>query len=258
MQTMIHEIIYNTSLLEYRDTPWDEKVFGLQTKEILNIQYDENLEDINELVILLENKFDNDGLIYFRTSSNENILKKYLIKNGYYISETAFKLSIPKFQKKEYEVKNTLNIIEKKLSVQEISEVKEIAKTSFNYSRFHEDPFISNELCNKRYENWIDDLIEQNKNVLIFKNSENEILSFMFYTKIDEKVDLILGGSKKGYGLLTPSFFSSVILYLQKQGVKKVDVVISASNITIFNIYINLGFTIKETMFDYHKFIRRK
>ena len=76
----------------------------------------------------------------------------------------------------------------------------------------------------------------------------------MFYEFINsEKVDLILGGSKNGYGYMTPSFWASIMNNLQDKGVKKIDVLISASNIVIFNIYLKLGFLIKNTMFDYHK-----
>lgn len=252
-------IKYNSAFLEYRDTPWDKKVFNIDTKEILNIYYSSE-DDINFLLLELENSFNNEGLIYFRRNSSDNLTKKFLINKNYFIAETSLKLTLNKIQKQDFSrnFKSNLVLNINNISKENLLQIKEIAKTSFNYSRFHEDPFIDTKLSNLRYENWIDDLIKQNKNIITYQNSENEILSFMFYSCIDNKVDLILGGSKKDFGLLTPSFFASIMKFFQTQNIKKIDVIISASNIVIFNIYINLFFTVKETMFDYHKFIIKK
>ena len=52
-------------------------------------------------------------------------------------------------------------------------------------------------------------------------------------------------------------FWASLLEYLKKIGIKNIEVVISASNIVVFNIYLKLGFQIKKTYFDYHKFILR-
>lgn len=255
---MLKEIYINNSLLKYRDTPWDERVFGIETKEILDIQYKDE-EDISKLLLAFENKFEKTGLIYFRKNSNDKILKRYLINSNYYIAETSLKLNLSKVNKHNFSIKfkNNLSISESILNAEDICQIKEISRTSFEYSRFHEDPFINKNLANLRYENWIDDLIKQNKKVLIYKNNENEILSFMFYSCSNNKVDLILGGSRQKYGLLTPSFFASVLTYLKSMEVTKIDVMISVSNIVIFNIYINLNFCIKESFFDYHKIIKK-
>lgn len=249
-------IISNDSFLEYRDTPWDEKIFGINTMEILKIVYQKE-SHINILIQLFkENYGEKESLFYYRTFSNDKLVHKCLIENGFYNTETSLLLNQPKVQKTDFEKISKVHLLleNKIVDNNEINIIKEIAKNSFDYSRFHEDPFLEESLCRQRYINWIDDLILQNKKILLYKNDNKEIISFMFYTLNENKACLILGGSRRENGLLTPAFFTSVMNNLKNQGVKKVEVTISASNIVIFNIYITLGFIIKNTMFDFHKF----
>ena len=251
----MEKIVFNNSFIEYRKTPWDENVFQISTLEINKI-HGSNIEEITYLLNKLEGSIKNKGLIYFRENSNNIFLKKILLMNGFYITEASAKLINSQIQKINFKLFNRFLNLENKMKKEYIEDIKNIAYTSFEYSRFHEDPFIDIEKARKRYINWIDDLLDT-KNVLLYK-SNGQIVSFMFYEKKDKKVNLILGGSKKEYGLITPLFFSSVMEYLKKINIKKVEVLISMSNIVIFNLYIKLGFTIKTSMFDYHKFITKE
>lgn len=248
-------IQFNDSYLEYRNTPWDQKVFNRETKEILYIHYS-NPYDIKKLIESFEDKCSIDSLIYFRVSSNDQKIKKVLFEQDYYIAESSLHLINTKIQKMDFsKIYKTRIKLSSEITNEHIKEIKDIAKTAFKFSRFHEDPFLDHKLANKRYTRWIDDLIMQNKEIIVYKDSENKVISFMFYDITNNKAKLILGGSKNNYGIITPSFFSAIMSYLQSRDIKKIDVIISNSNIVIFNIYITLGFTIKDTMFDYHKSI---
>jgi hypothetical protein len=257
MEAMMDSIETNGNEIAYRRTPWDERVFELETIEILGIDYRDE-EGVMELLYQLEEHIDSNGLIYFRNDSRDIVLKKIMLANNYYVSESSLELSHGKVQRCDFGnvYRNDLKLINT-VSENNVGELKEIAVTAFNFSRFHEDPFLDVSKSRKRYEYWIDDLIEQKKKVLLYIKGD-ELVSFMFYEYVNEKkVDLILGGSKNGYGIMTPFFLSSVLSYLKDSGVKVVDVVISAANIQIFNMYINLGFQIKKPMLDYHKIIEK-
>lgn len=253
----MHKIKINNSFLEYRDTPWDEKVFAIQTKEILNIEYKE-FEAIDLLLKEFENEFFNDGLAYIRVNSNDIKLKQKLLENGYYIAETSLKLTHKNIQKYNFNSVFKKNLeLTSDLNTNFINQLKEIASSSFNYSRFHEDPFLDINKSKQRYANWINDLVQQDKKILIYQKQEI-IYSFMFYEFFEQnKVNLILGGSKLGFGQLTPSFWISVFNFLKSKDAKSIDVVISAANITILNLYIMTGFSVKECTLDYHKKIIR-
>lgn len=252
-------IVLDSSSLEYRDTLWDERVFEITTKEILNIKY-ESINNINTLLQKLEDEcsIKSKVMIYFRVDINDIVLKKELIQNGYYISETSIKLISKNVQQFDYNniFKRNLDLTSS-LSNNFQLQIKDIAYTSFNFSRFHEDPFVDVEKSKMRYKNWIDDLVKQNKQILVYQKNDN-VYSFMFYEFLDETtVSLILGGSKKNYGQLTPSFWVSVFNYLKNSGVRTIEVVVSAGNITIINLYIMNGFLFKNVLLDYHKIIEK-
>ena len=247
----------NDSLLSYRYTPWDKKIFDMETIEILDI-INENSKDTTELLHKLEQLVNNDGLIYYRLNSNDIDLKQIMISNEYYSPEVSLELFNAKIQKIDF-----LNILKSNLDLtseishKDICEIKEIAKTAFNYSRFHEDPFLDSIKSSERYENWIEDLISQGKDILCYKKN-NKIYSFLFYERsVKDSIHLILGGSRLGFGQMTPFFWSSFLTFFKKQGVKKINVIVSASNITILNIYLMFGFSILETKFDFHKIIKK-
>jgi hypothetical protein len=245
------KIIENENFIEFRETPWDKRAFDIKTIEIVNFN---NISE-NNLLKTMENNIKTEALIYYRSNSNNQHTKKIMINNNYYIAETAIHLFNYKIKSTNFSDKfrNKLKL-DTVIQANDIQQLKDIAESAFEFSRFHEDPFVDINKSKLRYINWIDDLIKQEKKILIYRNSSNEVISFMFYEYLKEdKVDLILGGSKNSYGYITPSFWASVMTFLQEQNVKKIDVLVSASNIQIFNLYIKLGFTIRETLFDYHR-----
>ncbi len=253
----MEKIYINDSWLEYRSTPWDEKSFGLQTKEIMAVAYT-NEEELAALVEEFEKTLDPEALVYFRCDSNDMTVKKVMLSKGYYIAECACLMKLARFKKVDFGkiYKNDLPL-DTHYDENDIKELQQIARESFHYSRFHEDPFIDLEKAKTRYENWILDLIDQGKELFLYRDDNGNIISFLFYEIIDKKANLILGGSKDGYGMMTLYFFSTILTHFQTIGLKKIEVMISASNLGILNTYITFGFTDQTTFFDYHKIFRK-
>jgi hypothetical protein len=252
----MEKIIVNDSQLSYRYTPWDERSFGVATREIMSVEYQDE-DDLGQLITEFEKSLDAETLIYFRQDSNDQVAKKVLLSHGYYIAEASLQIKLTKVKNVDFSkiYRNNLEI-DNKLNEEDIKQLQEIAYDSFNYSRFHEDPFLDIEKCRVRYSNWILDLVEQGKEVYIYRQND-EVISFQFYTVENNKVDLILGGSKEGYGMMTLYFFSTLMTDLQKQGIKRMDTMISASNLGILNTYISFGYTVQKSFFDYHKILKK-
>ena len=252
----MNTITINNAELIYRHTPWDKKSFDMETREILSVKY-ESEEELNQLITAFEETLESDTLIYFRQDSNDQTAKKVLISKGYYIVEASLLIKLTKVQKIDFSkiYRNNLEI-DDKIDENDIKQLQEIAYNSFDYSRFHEDPFLDIEKCRKRYANWILDLVEQGKKVFVHRQ-DGEVISFQFYTLENNKAELILGGSKRGYGMMTLYFFSTVMTALQQQGVKKMETMISASNLGILNTYITFGYTVQTSFFDYHKILKK-
>lgn len=235
-------------------TPWDEDALKIKTFEILEV----DTREIDRLRPELEsNSFCDADLIYGRFPANDLLLKELLIKSGYIPCETSFRVTLSNINNYTLPKIYTRRL----LSVQELesrkfNSIAEIASNMFKFSRFHEDPFIDNKLADERMYKWVKDLEHQNVKCLVSKSKNRDIISFMIY-KIDEfmQVELILGGSKKGFEMHSPFFWGGVINYFKLNGVIKISTTISAANSGVLSLYQNLGFKIVKTCIDYHKHI---
>jgi hypothetical protein len=237
-------------------TPWDSNVFGVNTfevslKKIETSDIETATKRLGDMTSVPE-----PSLFYSRTNANNRLIKTVLTRSGFSNFETQLLIvnsinnhTVPKELGKRrlpIEIGND----------QDYLELHERSSNLFEYSRFHEDPFVSQNLANLRMQLWCKDLHRQKVPLLVFKNKLNEIDSFVFYKKTCEKsVELILGGSMPGKGMLTPIFWASFIDHFKDLGIKSIETRISASNIGIANIYMFFDFKIRATFFDFHKHV---
>jgi hypothetical protein len=244
------------TLIQGRYTPWDSSSLGVQTYEILSINY---TDDNKSLCIeeLQSNDFCNARLIYGRFPANDLEVKDILLNSGYIPCEISFRVVLPKLQDYVLPKLFLRRLVDVALVDREkLSAISHIARNMFEFSRFHEDPFIQKELADKRIFQWVNDMVNQEVSTLVSRNKVGDILSFMIFA-VNEKmeVELILGGSKKEYRLHSPFFWGSVITYLKESGYNKISTTISAANSGVLSLYQNLEFRIANTNIDYHKHI---
>lgn len=238
--------------LTWRDTPWDQKVFQKKTVELLSVEC--NCSQIcTEMLKAFEADIESE-LIYGRFNASDQIKKKALLDASYFPCETALDIVLPKLE--SYQLpgifrKRKLSIESPDSNVQ--TQIAEAASRMFNYSRFHEDPYIPVELANQRMSSWTVDLFQKNVPALVHTNPKGKLIAFLFYQTEEKTVDLILGGSVMGQGMYAPFFFGSIIQHFMDQGKKKIRTTVSAANKGILNLYIALGFNVSETKMDYHK-----
>jgi hypothetical protein len=103
---------------------------------------------------------------------------------------------------------------------------------------------------------WCRDMALKELPLLIYRDLSGALCCFLFYRQVElGHIELLLGGSLPGKGLLTPLFWASFLEYFQHIGVKSITTNISASNIVIANIYFMFDFIIKDTLFDFHKIV---
>ncbi|GAB2690112.1 hypothetical protein Q4574_00460 [Aliiglaciecola sp. 3_MG-2023] len=241
-------------MIKGRYTPWDESVLKVRTFEIQDIDLsDEKLC----LELLKTNDFCDANLIYGRFLSSNLKIKEVLLKSGYFICETSLIVNLKKLD--TYVLPSIYARRKLELSILDNTDYWKIANISqdmFKYSRFHEDPFIPINRANARMSQWVNDLANQDVTCLVNKSHSNEILSFMIFKLIKgNSIELILGGSKKGYELHSPFFWGSIIDYFKQSGYLKISSTISAANMGVLSLYQNLGFKIIKVNNDYHKHI---
>ena len=241
--------------IEFRDTPWDMRSLGLSAIEVLNFQYatETGLAELFELLDEYCGAHHVD-LAYLRIAATDKLAKKMLNRSGYEFIETSIKVVNPNIQKTSFEIKIPPRFELHPLVADDIPQIVEIARDAFNFSRFHEDYNIGEVAARQRYAGWIGDLVAQHKNFLVYK-AGGEVKSFLVYDEIAEKtISLILAGSEKSQGYLSPFFWSSFLAKLKGAGERRIEAVISAANISVINLYTQFGFKVEMTYFGFHKY----
>src|SRR5690606_9472183 len=86
-------------------------------------------------------------------------------------------------------------------------QVIRIAKSSFNHSRFFNEPYLNKNQSKDIYTNWVKNSFNKSEKFFIVAEEENEILGFILFS-IDSKNDLVielisLDKSSQGKGIGT-------------------------------------------------------
>lgn len=237
--------------IEFRETPWDKRVFDLDTLEITNLSI-RSVSKGQELVNqLLEDQ--TPELCYGRFEADDLLSKQVLINRGFIPTESQVSLFIPSLERYELPEMHQKRILPLNEATEE-DRIQVIEHTAgmFRFSRFHEDPFIDPNKADQRMQNWVQQMAEENVPLLVYK-MKGALTSFVFYEIKEQTVFLKLGGSVEGRGMITPYFFGSVINHFKKMEMKVLDGVdVSVANTGIFKVYLALNFDLKNTFVDYH------
>lgn len=247
-------ITLNNSKLSYRENTWDTELFKKHTFEIL--EYNGDLENFEVLLDKMEVP-SSDAVIMYRCDANDLKTKKVLMEQDFQVMETSLDIFLSltaSYKLPAIYTKRSLTL--EVPSAEQQLEIKTFIGSTFNYSRFHEDPLFSRECANKRMEKRIDVFLEQNDfKCLIHQTPSGEIVSFIYYREIENEIYFELGGSKEGKGHYTPFFWASLIQHFKSLEIKKIRTRISAANIGVANIYWSFGFKISSAVIDCHKHI---
>jgi hypothetical protein len=255
MQSLIDNSPYSISI---RATPWDSRAFGLDTFEVsLDVSSHEFIDaatrELNELT-----NISNPAIFYGRINANKIHEKIVLLKSNFFACETQLQIFNTLSGYRAPKELGARRMPINKATDLDYIDVCKVAENTFSYSRFHEDPFVSKNLANIRMKSWSEDMQRNETPLLVSRGKGGEIDSFIFYKVIDDKrIELILGGSVPGKGALTPVFWASLMEHFCELGYKYIETKISASNVSILNIYLFFQFKVKNTYIDFHKHIHR-
>jgi hypothetical protein len=246
------EIDKNNFIL-FKPTPWDARVFGFNTGEIKGISY-KNPQSLKELLQKLDeyNQEEKIRLIYIRIDAEEKILRKYLQDSGFYYAETTLIVEKKDLQTSELPIQSKGDFLLGVPSGDDFDQIKEIAKNDFFYGRFHEDPHLDFTKAQLRFFNWIDDMIKQGREIMVYKK-DKEIIGFHIQSVTENKSDLILTGTKREKSMISYYFWATILESLKERGVKEAKATISAANKPIVNLYSFFNFNFERTLLGFHK-----
>lgn len=124
-----------------------------------------------------------------------------------------------------------------------------IAAESFIKDRFHVDPHCPDQLADKRFVFWVEDLLKGDTQFeLLLYNGE--VIGFM----ARKHQHLVLAGfsrtySSSGFG---DFLWLSVLSHMVSEGLAQAHTRISANNIPVLNLYVRLGFKFREPAAMFH------
>jgi hypothetical protein len=239
-------------VLTWRTTPWDEAVFGHPTGEILSIRYSDPGR-LAELLALFSAERRRAGLrlCVTRVPADDRELRRALMESGFVQVETALRMVHARVGRPVGKPPFPDDLkLEEPVPGDEQALVA-IGRDAFNYSRFHEDPFVDVSLARRRTQRWVEDIVRQ-KAPLWVHRGEAGVDAFLAFAREGSAVELILAGSAADRGFLTPGFFASFMRRFREQGTHRAGTLISAANRVVLDIYAQLGFRTERTLFGYH------
>ena len=225
---------FNSIQDKIKETPWDSKVFGIDTFEIF--------EPVKEVFDAIQ-KVKGHYTVKVDPLFSNNILKEY----GFYYCDT---LIVPVVSKNKFIFFENLDV--SLIKDFDIEAVVEGSKDIWQHGRFHKDPNIDNEMADLRHANWVRDIYLKGNCFVFLMNGE---LAGFFGFEGNKIVLHALFKDFQGKGL-AKYFWSIACKELFDNGNDELSSSISVSNIPVLNLYRSLGFAFKDPRDVYHCLIK--
>jgi GNAT superfamily N-acetyltransferase len=126
----------------------------------------------------------------------------------------------------------------------------------FKISRFHFDHRVSNELADKRFQDWLVRAIDSKEDecIGVFDASTNQEMALFVVRREGDDVTWILTAilpafQGKGIGI---DVWNAVLSYHKLTGVKRVSTNVSAQNLRTIPLYVRTGFALRRTSLCLH------
>lgn len=214
-------------------TPWDSKVFGIDTYEIKSVS-----KEILEQVLRIPGHF----TVKVDPLSSKKLLHDY----GFYYCDTLIEpYCTPDrfvcFERQEVSITHTVDI----------AKLIDMSDYAFFHGRFHRDFNIDNQLADLRYAEWLKQLYDSGRVVALLFN--DDLAGFLGGS--GNKIVLHAINKKyRGKGL-AKYLWSAVCKELFSKGYSELVSSISASNSPALNLYCSLGFRFRNSVDVYHRLV---
>lgn len=129
-----------------------------------------------------------------------------------------------------------------------------IAKKSFNYSRFFNDPSLPREKANKIYLHWTECAFNQEDKYFVVSEEDGKIAGYLLFslTKESSIIELIAVDKRSQGQNVGKSLICSMESFVLNKGINKIKVGTQVNNISANLFYSNLGFKYAGCMSMYH------
>lgn len=245
----------DTTTLECRRTPWDERVFGHPCAEITRL--DVAGADDTAVMSLLA-RFDTwaveEGVRFaygrFTPSAQE---KRTLHLSNFYFAEASYRIRHTRIQSTEtFDRLIRPGPVLEPAREEDYPALQDILAEDFLHGRIHEDPWVSREDAAQRYRLWLLDLVAQRHEVLTYR-LKGEVIGLHVQRATDTVADLVLTGVKRSHALLGVPLWAEALRLNRLRGIREAHTLISAANVPILNLYRRFDFQFEALLLGFHK-----
>lgn len=237
-----------------RRTPWDERVLGYPTAEILNLQ-STTIAGAEAVLSLIEDwaRAEDVGYMNGRFTDDRNI-RAALERCGYMNVETTLDMAgkppitLPR-------VPTKLAVTLERMAESDVPLAQKIALDSFHHGRLLEDPAIPEVAARQRTANWVADLASQG--LALGAHASGRMVGFHCENVEADNAALILTGVREDDSAFALPLWCAVLESLRSRGVKRITAPVSAANTGVINVYSTLGFKVHRTWFGFRKMLAR-
>lgn len=237
-----------------RDNHWDSRAFNQAVFEITNWNIEENKDELffEHFAHYLETS-EIDLCLARIQLDKKNLIQLLQEKCCFLYTETSLGISLQNVGRELiHDPKLSGRSKLREMREEDLADIETIAMSVFKYGRFAEDLKINTHENQLRQKNWVHDLA-RGPNTILVNESSNGITSFMAYKKhSDDHAELILGGSAEGLGFTGVFFWHDLMKHLANTGVKRIDTVVSAANLSVVRLYESLGFKLTNSWAGLH------
>lgn len=232
---------------------FNSEIFGIKMGNIILDKHDYE-EGINIDAIISEAKSESFEHISVKVPTPYKESLNEIIKRGFYLTDTLIEYIYLFDGRRLPDVKH--KTILRDYRKDDIDGLMAIAKGSFDYDRYHSDPSLDNDQCDRYYEQWIKNSCNGFADKVIVSEYEGEVVGFTT-GKADHKEELghlvLSAVSKKyrGLGIYTSMIYEGV-KWLESQGFKGLVVGTQINNIAVQKAWIKLGFTVLDSEYVLH------
>lgn len=228
--------------IRWRPTPWDARGLGVSTVELTAIEYADPA-GLGPALAALDGALlaEGVGLATTRVPLADAALVAALIAAGYAHVETSHPLALDLAAWRPGRAAPAADA-----TAADRDALIALATEGFDYSRFHEDPRVHPSRARARYASWIADSLDQHLagagDSVWVHHHRGLLAAVMSFRRRGERVQLYLGGTAAGLGLIAPMFWTGVLIRLRAEGVVHVDTRVSAANTGAVRLHAALGF----------------
>jgi dTDP-4-amino-4,6-dideoxy-D-galactose acyltransferase len=229
----------NNSLIAQNDyckyLEWDSSFFGFPIARVL--------VDIKSS--LINNKIDNWAkdnkvrCLYYLCDANNTECTEIAEDNGYRLRDlrTTLEWSSKFAQKAFLPVTSSISI--RSYEKHDLPSLKELARTSYPFSRFFRDPHFPDSKCGKMYAIWLEKCIVNKSFKTFIATLDGELIGYISIKNSTTKGEIILVAVKdefhrQGIGSL---LLEKAVSYFKVKGYKQISVVTQGINIKAQRLY---------------------